>query len=153
MPETSRSAAPPDARRSLWAAVLVGVGVQAAVDEIVFHQLLRWHNFYDLSTPVVGVVSDGVLHAGSLLALVGGVFLIADLGRRGALAPAWLWAGALLGAGGFQVFDGVVDHKVLRVHQVRYGVDLLPYDLAWNAAGLALLAVGWTLVRRARAGR
>jgi uncharacterized membrane protein len=151
MSETARTAALPDARRSLWAGALVGVGVQAAVDEIVFHQLLRWHRFYDLSTPAVGVISDGLLHAGSLLALIGGVFLIADLGRSGALAPAWLWAGAFLGAGAFQVFDGVVDHKVLRVHQVRYGVDLLPYDLAWNAAGLALLAVGWVLVRRARA--
>ena len=45
------------------------------------------------------------------------------------------------------------DHReVLRVHQVRYGVDLLPYDLAWNFAGLALLAVGAVLLRRARHG-
>ena len=141
---------PPDARRSLWAAVLLGVGTMAALDEIVFHQLLRWHNFYDLATPVVGIISDGFLHAGSLLALVAGVFVVADLGRSGALATAWLWAGAFLGAGGFQLFDGVVDHKVLRVHQVRYNVDLLPYDLAWNAAGLVLLAVGVVLMRRAR---
>lgn len=141
---------PPDARRSFWAAALVGAATQAAVDEIVFHQILRWHRFYDLLTPAVAVVSDGLLHAASLLALVGGTFAIADLGRRGALAPAFLWAGAFLGAGAFQIFDGVVDHKVLGVHQVRYGVDLLPYDLAWNAAGVVLLLVGAYLLRRAR---
>jgi uncharacterized membrane protein len=29
----------------------------------------------------------------------------------------------LLGLGAFQVFDGIVDHKLLQLHQVRYGVD------------------------------
>jgi uncharacterized membrane protein len=28
------------------------------------------------------------------------------------------------------------------VHQVRYDVDLLPYDIAWNASALVLLAIG-----------
>jgi uncharacterized membrane protein len=33
---------------------------------------------------------------------------------------------AALGLGGFQPFDGRIDHKVLRGHQIRYGVPLLP---------------------------
>jgi uncharacterized membrane protein len=50
------------------------------------------------------------------------------------------WGGLLLGAGLFRLFDGIVDHKVLRVHQVRSAAsDLLPYDLAWNAAGVVLV--------------
>ena len=141
----------PDPKRSLWAAVVVGVGLMAAVDEIVFHQLLRWHHFFDLSTPAVGIVSDGFLHAGELIALVGGFFLIADLLRSSSMAVRWAWAGLFLGLGGFQLFDGLVHHKLLQIHQVRYGVDLLPYDLAWNGAGLALLLVGAWLWRRARA--
>ncbi|CAL9333975.1 hypothetical protein SUDANB21_06677 [Streptomyces sp. enrichment culture] len=48
------------------------------------------------------------------------------------------------------MFDGIVDHKVLRVHQVRYGVDVTPYDWAWNLAGLLLLLVGGVLLARAR---
>lgn len=141
----------PEPRRTLGAAALVGAGVMAAVDEIVFHQILRWHHFYDRATTAVGIVSDGLLHAAELVAIVAGFFAIADLRRRGTFAARWAWAGALIGAGGFQVFDGLIDHKVLRVHQVRYGVDLLPYDLAWNAAGLVLLAVGIVLWRMARA--
>lgn len=46
---------------------------------------------------------------------------------------------------GFQVFDGLVDHKVLRTHQIRYGVDLLPYDLAWNLGGAVLIVAGVVL--------
>jgi uncharacterized membrane protein len=139
----------PDPRASLLAAAVVGIGVMAAVDEIVFHQLLAWHHFYDRSTPTVGLVSDGLLHAGSLIALVGGFFWFADLRRRAAFVSRAGWGGFLLGAGGFQVFDGLVDHKVLRTHQIRYGVDLLPYDLAWNLAGAGLIVAGVALAAAA----
>ncbi|MBX9245385.1 DUF2243 domain-containing protein [Actinotalea ferrariae] len=139
----------PDHRRSVGTGVLLGVAVMAAVDEIVFHQLLGWHHFYDRATPDVALLSDGLLHAAELVMLVAGVFLVADLSRSGRLARASASGGALLGAGGFQLFDGLVDHKLLQLHQVRYGVDLLPYDLAWNAAGLVLLAAGAVVTRRA----
>lgn len=140
-----------DTDRSFWALFLVGVGIMAALDEIIFHQLLAWHHFYDLSTPAVSLLSDGLLHAAELIILVAGFFLFADVRRRQALAPGWAWAGFFLGSGAFQLFDGVVDHKVLRIHQVRYGVEeILPYDLAWNAAGLILLLIGVKLLMRAR---
>jgi uncharacterized membrane protein len=131
-------------------AVVLGVGLMAAVDEIVFHQLLAWHHFYDRSTPTVGLLSDGLLHTAELFALVAGFLLVLDLGRRHALSVGHTRAGLFLGLGGFQLFDGVVDHKVLRLHQVRYGVDLLPYDLAWNGAAVLLLGVGTVLLVRAR---
>lgn len=124
---------------------LIGVAVMASFDEIVFHQLLGWHHFYDRSTTGVGLFSDGLLHSGELLALVAGFVLFADLRRRRALAPAHAWAGFFLGLGAFQLFDSVVDHKLLRLHQVRYGVDITPYDWAWNLAGLALLVIGAVL--------
>ena len=55
------------------------------------------------------------------------------------------WAGLFVGLGVFQLWDGLVNHKVLRLHQVRYDVDLLPYDLLWNGAAALLLAVGVVL--------
>lgn len=122
----------------------------AAVDEIIFHQLLAWHHFYDLSTPLVGLISDGLLHAAELIALVAGFFLLADLRRAGGFQPLWAWSGFFLGAGGFQLFDALVDHKLLRVHQIRYGVDLLPYDIGWVVSGLVLLLAGFVLAVRAR---
>lgn len=145
-------AAGPDPRRSLLAGVLVGIGVAVFLDEVVFHQLLQWHHFYDRSTLRVGIVSDGILHAAGSTALVVGMFLYADCQRRAALVRRRWAAGALLGWGGFQLFDGVVNHKLLRVHQIRYDVELLPYDLAWNAAAVAGLVAGAVLLRR-RPGR
>ena len=129
-------------QRSLRVTLLIGLGVMAALDEIVFHQLLAWHHFYDQSTPAISLLSDGLLHAGELIALIAGFFLFSDLRRSHELAPRWAWAGFFLGAGGFQVFDGIINHKVLQLHQVRYGVYLLPYDVAWNLAGALLLLIG-----------
>lgn len=130
-------------RTRAWiAGLLLGVAVMAAVDEIVFHQILAWHHFYDRDTPAIGLLSDGLLHAGELAVTVAGVFLLLDARRRAGFRGIDVVAGLLVGAGLFQVFDGVVHHKLLRVHQVRYGVDLLPYDIAWVGAGAVLLVAG-----------
>ncbi|MFI0474139.1 DUF2243 domain-containing protein [Halomonas sp. HMF6819] len=140
-----------DIKRSRWAAVLVGIGAMAALDEIVFHQLLQWHHFFDFSTPAFGILSDGLLHAFELLAVVVGVFLLLDLSQRGRLSIAWVKAGFFLGMGGFQLFDGLINHKILRLHQIRYGVDPLMYDLVWNAFAIGFLLIGAWCWRRARA--
>jgi uncharacterized membrane protein len=135
---------------SMRAAALVGVGVMAGVDEIIFHQVLAWHHFYDGATTEIGLMTDGLLHAAELIAIVGGFFMLLDLRRSNSLIKQRARAGFFLGLGGFQLFDGLVDHKVLRLHQIRYVENVLPYDIAWNLAGLVLLLIGIFLTRRAR---
>lgn len=135
--------------------VLFGCGIIAFVDEAVFHQLLHWHHFYDRSTQAAGLVSDGFFHAFSWFATVASLFLFADLRRRNAVHVRRWAGGVLLGIGAFQLFDGLVQHKLLDLHEIRYGVDLLPYDLLWNGAALAFLVAGIVMllvVRRAETG-
>ena len=36
------------------------------------------------------------------------------------------------------------------MYQIRYAVDLLPYDLAWNLGAVTLLIIGSILARRSR---
>jgi uncharacterized membrane protein len=130
--------------------ILFGCGIIAFLDEAVFHQLLHWHHFYDRSTPAAGLVSDGLFHAFSWFATVASLFLFADLRRRGTLRIRWWLGGILIGLGAFQLFDGLVQHKLLDLHEIRYGVDLLPYDLVWNGAALALLLAGTLVLLRAQ---
>ncbi len=137
-------------RGNVTSGVLLGVGVATFVDETVFHQLLHWHHFYDRSTPAAGLVSDGILHAAGFFATVAALFLVADLRRRGTFHATRWWAGLLLGAGAFQLYDGTIQHKLMRLHQIRYGVDLTPYDWAWNIAAVLLIVAGLVLFRRAR---
>jgi uncharacterized membrane protein len=135
-------------RRSVLAGVLIGIGTAAFLDETVFHQILHWHHFYDRSTSDAGLVSDGLFHAFGWLAIVLGLFLFADLQRRRSAIRIRLWAGGLAGWGGFQLYDGVIQHKLFGLHQIRYAVPLVPYDLAWNVAGGAALVIGVLLLRR-----
>jgi uncharacterized membrane protein len=128
----------------------VGVGTAAFVDETVFHQLLHWHHFYDRSTSDVGLVSDGIFHAFGWFAVVIGLVMVGDLQRRAQLSKRVLSAGALLGAGAFQLYDGTVQHKLMGLHQIRYGVDLAVYDWTWNVLAALLLVGGAALLYRGR---
>ncbi|MEJ8305480.1 DUF2243 domain-containing protein [Saccharibacillus sacchari] len=128
--------------------ILFGIGCIAFVDEVVFHQLLHWHHFYDKSTTAAGLVSDGLLHAFSWFASVASLFLLADLRRKRAWIRSRWVGGILLGAGFFQLYDGIVHHKLMQLHQIRYGVEISVYDWTWNIAGALLLVAGIAMIVR-----
>jgi uncharacterized membrane protein len=132
----------------MWSGALVGVGIAGFVDETVFHQLLHWHHFYDKSTPDIALVSDGLFHAFSWFAIVAGLFWFADLRRRGTWWGLRWWAGLCFGLGGFQLYDGTIQHKLLGLHQIRYHVTIWPYDLTWNILAVIALIIGALLVSR-----
>lgn len=141
--------------RNVTAGILLGLGTVAFIDEAVFHQLLHWHQFYDLGASGTALVSDGLFHAFSWFATVASLLMVAGLYRERTFWSTAFAAGWLTGAGFFQLYDGLVQHKVLGIHQIRYGVNLLPYDVAWNAIAVVLLVAGsvlWTVTAR-RAGR
>lgn len=134
--------------RNLWSGILFGIGLVAFIDETIFHQLLHWHHFYDRSTTAIGLVSDGFFHAFSWFATVGSLFMVADLRRRsGWLLPRWLGS-VLLGAGGFQLYDGTIQHKLMRLHQIRYQVNILPYDVVWYTTSILMIILGIVLLVR-----
>ena len=139
--------------RSVVAGALVGIGLMAGLDEIVFHQLLGWHHLYDRGTLAAGLTADGLLHLLEIVLYAAGVTSVYRLVLRRQVVWPRVGAGVLLGAGGFQLLDGTVNHKVLRLHQIRYGVELWPYDLAWNLAAAVLLVAGLVLLRRTKAGQ
>jgi uncharacterized membrane protein len=132
--------------RNLLAGVLLGLGSVAFLDEVVFHQLLHWHHFYDRSTTEIGLVSDGLFHAFSWFATVAALFLAGALRRDGAFWGRRFLGGWLAGAGFFQLYDGLVQHKLLGLHQIRYGVNIVPYDLTWNLIAAVLLIAGAGLI-------
>ena len=134
----------------LWPGLLVGIGVAGTLDEVVLHQLLRWHHFYDRGSQAAGLVSDGIFHIASTVALAVGLVLLVER-RRASPEPLRRGvAGVLLGAGGFNLYDGLVQHKLLGLHQVRAGApNNLPYDLAFVGLAVAVLLAGAALLRSA----
>ncbi len=132
---------------NFWAGIFFGLGAIAFIDETVFHQLLHWHHFYDKSTLAVGLISDGLFHAFSWFATVASLFMVAHLRKL----RAWdkrRWIGAaILGAGVFQLYDGIIQHKVFRLHQIRYDVEIFYYDLVWNVLAIFMILIGWGLMK------
>lgn len=141
-------------RRLLLSGFLFGCGIAASmIDLFIFHLGLQWHHFYDLSTTQVALTADGFFHAFGWFITIWGLFLLADVRRRADVA--WKrWIGAVTaGVGLFQLLDGVVSHKILRIHQIRYEVDLLPYDLTWIGSAVLILLVGLLILWRTRPAR
>jgi len=139
--------------RNLWSGILFGLGIVAFFDEVVFHQLLHWHHFYDKSTTSIGLISDGLFHAFSWFATIGGLFMYADLRRSNAFLRSRWWGGVILGTGAFQLYDGIIQHKLMKIHQIRYVEQVWVYDLIWNGFALLLVVIGSILVLRTNRDR
>ena len=137
-------------RQLLLSGVILGIGLVGSLDEIVLHQLFQWHNFYVHTSEYWRIFIDGLFHAFSSAMLFAGAMRLWSQRRSiASLSGARpLVAGILLGMGGFNLYDGIVQHKVLQLHPVREGVEnLLPYDLAFNGVALLLLIAGWLVWR------
>jgi uncharacterized membrane protein len=145
-------------RADVVTGVLIGMGIVGTLDEVVMHQVLDWHHFYDPSTRgapldervrTVGLLADGLFHLLSTALLALGLLRLSRASRTAGFTRR-LSGAILAGAGGFNLYDATVQHKLLRLHQVRRATaDLLPYDLAFGGIALALLLAGLWLLRTA----
>lgn len=128
-------------------AVLLGVGLGGFVDGILLHQILQWHHMLshvETTQTVAGLevntLADGAFHAAAWVAVVVAVGLLLTAWRRGARSPGWVaFLGlVLIGWGGFNLVEGVIDHHLLGLHHVR---DDLGGPLAWDLGFLAVAAL------------
>ncbi len=136
--------------------VVLGVALGAFLDGIVFHQVLRWHHFVSEREPtdtVAGLdantLADGLFHVFSYTVLLVAVWLLWRAGREGTMPSGrLLLGGVLLGAGLFNVADGVVLHFALGLHHLREGAGETVYDAVWLAINVGVAALGAAVVHR-----
>jgi uncharacterized membrane protein len=147
----------------LLTGILLGVGIIGFVDEAILHQVLQWHTFYWATSEYGRVLSDGFFHIFTMVVLLWGVYRLWETSHvRTPDTHDELAAAMLIGAGGFNTFDGIVDHLVLHVHLVNERVcsviDMnnsigtcpqdIPYEVAFTSIGLALFIAGSVWWRR-----
>jgi len=147
-------------RRPLVACVLLGVGLGGFVDGIVLHQILQWHHMLTATgdhpaDTVAGLeantLADGLFHAATWVFVVAGFVVLRRAWAAGRPAPtvSAQLGGVLAGWGIFNLVEGLVDHHLLGVHDVRDDVaDPLWWNLGFLAFGALLVAVGVALLRR-----
>ena len=140
--------------------VLLGVGLGGLLDGIVLHQILQWHSMLSQRVPLRSLEAlhfnmfwDGLFHAAMwLVTVLGVVRLVQVLRTRPQAGRGRLVMGdALLGWGGFNLVEGLVNHQLLGLHHVvQAAPNPLPADLAFLGLGAALAAAGWALGAAAR---
>jgi len=146
-------------RPPLLPGLLLGVGLGGFIDGIVLHQILQWHHMLTAtdrypSSTIAGLeantLADGLFHLATWVFVFVGMWLAIGAWQQGRMAPPWrVHIGLLLiGWGGFNLVEGLIDHHLLRVHHVRDDVSSpLPWDLGFLALGAVLVLGGWSLVR------
>jgi uncharacterized membrane protein len=138
------------------ATVLLGIGLGGFFDGIVLHQILQWHHLLSAHVPPetvpnleINTLADGVFHAATWVFTVAGLILLYQRLRDGAsLRWRGLIAGLLAGWGGFNVVEGIVNHQILGLHNVRTWPDELLYDIGFLVWGAAMAVIGVVLLRR-----
>ena len=144
------------ARGALLPWVLMGAGLGAFLDGIVFHQVLRWHHLISAYEPGTDAASlerivfwDGVFHLVAWVLVAAGVVLLALRRRNQLPLDTRAVAGAvLLGWGAFNVTDEVVFHLLLGAHHIRMVPNYWIYDGAYTLVSVALVVAGARLQRK-----
>ncbi len=83
--------------------------------------------------------------------MVGVVLLWQAGGRPGILWSSKTFIGStLMGAGFFNLTEGLIDHEILGIHHVKPGQNQLASDLGFLVLGMVLVVVGWVIIIRER---
>lgn len=144
----------------LTTSIILGIGIGGFIDGIVLHQILQWHEMLSARIPPTNYVNksvnmfwDGIFHAFTLLVTFVGIVLFWRLLQRKDIdRSGFLFSGGLLaGWGIFNLVEGIIDHQLLKLHNVR---EISDNPGLWNTGflGLAivLLLAGYGLVRKSQ---
>lgn len=138
------------------AGILLGLGLGGFVDGIVLHQILQWHHMLSSVRPAktisdmeLNMLWDGVFDASTWLLTVIGIVLLWRAGQRNDVPwSSKTFVGSIfLGAGTFNLVEGLIDHQILGIHHVKPGPNELAWDFGFLALGGVLAAIGWILLR------
>jgi uncharacterized membrane protein len=143
--------------RATVAGILIGIGMGGFVDGIALHQIAQWHNMlsnivppHTMDTMRVNMTWDGLFHALTwVITLVGILQLRSAAYARDPIPSLQAFMGQLiLGWGAFNLVEGVIDHQILGLHNVREVPNYTMYNLTFLAVGGVLfILVGWLLMR------
>lgn len=143
-------------RPLIVAGILLGLGQGGFFDGIVFHQLLQWHHMFSniestqtISGLELNTLGDGLFHVFDWLVTIAGIIALwlAVKQDNVVLSTSTLIGSLAIGAGLFNVVEGILSHHLLQIHHVKPGTHQLAWDLAFIGVGVLAIAIGWLILR------
>ncbi|MFH5801226.1 DUF2243 domain-containing protein [Haladaptatus sp. CMAA 1911] len=143
-------------RRALLAAGISGFGFSGLIDVLVLHLVLQWHHLVSGLYPQTtmnglrtNILADGLFSIAMLVIMGIGAGLLWRAERRAASPlPVRPVAGsAVIGLGVFDLYDSLVDHILLGLHQPlsrggRYNPHWIVVSLLIIGAGIYVYRTG-----------
>ncbi|WP_231186659.1 DUF2243 domain-containing protein [Haladaptatus sp. DYF46] len=143
-------------RRALLAAGIFGFGFSGLIDVLVLHFVLQWHHLVSGLYPQTtmdglrtNILADGLFSIAMLVIMGIGAGLLWRAERRAASPlPVRPVAGsAVIGLGVFDLYDALVDHILLGLHQPlsrggRYNPHWIVVSLLIIGAGIYVYRTG-----------
>ncbi len=143
------------------AATVLGIGIGGFIDGIVLHQILQFHEMLTNRIPADTLVNksinmfwDGIFHLFTLITTIIGVYLLWKLLKKTNInRSGYLLAGGLLfGWGLFNLVEGIIDHQILKLHNVNeYAMKPELWNYGFLIFGLLLLFIGRIFIRKGEA--
>jgi uncharacterized membrane protein len=138
------------------ASTVLGIGLGGFIDGIVLHQILQVHEMLSNKIPSTDYIGksvnmfwDGIFHFFCLVVVAIGAILIwkllfrKDINRSGKL----FGGGFLIGWGLFNMVEGVIDHHMLKLHNVvelSHNHDIA--NFSFLGASFVMLIAGYAMV-------
>ncbi len=141
------------------AGLILGLGQAGFFDGIVFHQLLQWHHmFSSIKTDVtvagmeLNTLGDGLFHLLNWLLTLLGIGLLWRAGQhaRNSWSGQVFASSLLMGAGIFNLVEGIINHHILGIHHLKPGLHQELWDIGFLASGVLLFGIGLVLLQTAR---
>ncbi|BBD59929.1 hypothetical protein NIES2109_27210 [Nostoc sp. HK-01] len=146
-------------RPLIVAGIILGLGLSGFIDGILLHQILQWHHMVSTIKPLtndsnidLNMVWDGLFHALDFGLTVTGIILLWRAGGRDDVdwSSSTFFGSILIGAGLFDVVEGIIDHQILGIHHVKPGTNQLAWDLGFIVFGALLVFVGWIMLQKSK---
>jgi uncharacterized membrane protein len=143
----------------ITAGILLGLGQAGFFDGIFFHQLLQWHHMFTnvasgntLTGLELNTVGDGIFHLVDWLLTLAGIIVLWNAVKSDdvILSNSIIIGSFCIGAGLFNVVEGILSHHVFQIHHVKPGIHQLAWDLSFIGAGVVSIVVGWIILNRSK---
>jgi uncharacterized membrane protein len=142
------------------ASIVLGIGLGGFIDGILLHQILQVHEMLSNKIPATDYVGknvnmfwDGIFHFYCLIVVIIGVVLLWKLLKRKDISHSGtLLAGGLLsGWAIFNIVEGIIDHQLLKLHNViERSPDHAVGNYGFLGVSLLMLITGYLLINNSR---